>query len=263
MPIVSIIMPCLNSGKYIEEAIQSVLNQSFINFELFIIDGGSTDKTINIIQRFTKIDNRIIYINNLDDQGPAHARCIGIKKSKGKYIAFIDADDLWLSNKLNSQIDFMKINDVSFCYTKYRSISESGKKVSCLIPMYSSYNFSQALGRRGIGTLTVIMEKSLLTNDVIDSYGKSHGEEYLWWLLILKKGVVARLLNIDSARYRNVSSSLSTHRYNHQKTVWHTYRNEIGLNLFATIFYYTSYILDASIRKTWTTLYSLFSKNTG
>ena len=94
MPIVSIIMPCLNSGKYIEEAIQSVLNQSFINFELFIIDGGSTDKTINIIQRFTKIDNRIIYINNLDDQGPAHARRIGIKKSKGKYIAFIDADDL-------------------------------------------------------------------------------------------------------------------------------------------------------------------------
>ena len=264
MPIVSIIMPSFNSEKYIEEAIKSVLNQSFISFELVIIDGGSTDKTVNIIQKFTKIDNRIIYINNIDDQGPAHARCVGIKKSKGTYIAFLDADDLWLSDKLNRQIGYMKTNGVSFCYTKYRLINESGGRVSCLIPMYSSYSFSQALARRGIGTLTVIMEKTLLTNDVISCYGKSHGEEYLWWLLILKKGVVARLLNIDSARYRKTGFSLSSHRYRyrHQKTVWHTYRNEIGLNLFLTTFNYTSYILDAAIRKVWTALYSRLSKNT-
>ena len=262
MPIVSIIMPSFNSEKYIEDAIQSVLNQSFISFELLIIDGGSTDKTVNIIQKFTKIDNRIIYINNIDDQGPAHARCIGIKKSKGTYIAFIDADDLWLDDKLNHQIDFMKTNSVPFCYTKYRLINKSGRRVSCLIPMYSSYSFSQALGRRGIGTLTVIIEKTLLTNDVIDCYGKFHGEEYLWWLLILKKGVVAKLFNIDSARYRKTGTSLSSHRFLHQKTVWHTYRNEIGLNLFSTIFYYSSYILDALIRKVWTALYSRLSNNT-
>ena len=248
---VSIIMPCFNSEQFIEEAIQSVLEQSFTDFELMIIDGGSSDNTINTINRLSKIDNRISYIANLDDQGPAHARFKGIEKSKGKYIAFIDADDLWLPNKLDLQINFMIKNNLSFCYTRYRSINESGQKVGCLIPMYSSYNFTKALGRRGIGTLTVAVKKSVLTKDIIKNYGKSHGEEYLWWLLILKKGIVARLLNIDCARYRIVGDSLSTNRYLHQKIVWHTYRNEIGLNLFFSIFHYTSYILDAAARKTW------------
>jgi len=251
MPSVSIIMPCFNSEKFIEESIQSVLEQSFTDFELVIIDGGSSDNTINIIKRLNEIDNRILYIANLDDQGPAHARFKGVKKSKGKYIAFIDADDLWLPNKLDLQINFMMKNNLSFCYTRYRSINESGKKIGCLIPMYNNYDFTKALCRRGIGTLTVIVKKAVLTNDIIENYGKSHGEEYLWWLLILKKGIVARLLNIDCARYRSAGGSLSTNRFLHQKTVWHSYRNEIGLSLFFSIFYYTSYIFDAAARKTW------------
>ena len=248
---VSIIMPCFNSEKFIEEAIQSVLEQSFTDFELIIIDGGSSDNTINIIKKLSKIDKRISYIANLNDQGPAHARFKGIKKSKGKYIAFLDADDLWLTNKLDLQINFMIKDNLSFCYTRYRAINESGQKVGCLIPMYKSYNFSKALGRRGIGTLTVAVKKSVLSTDIIEYYGKSHGEEYLWWLLILKKGITARLLNIDCARYRSVGGSLSTNRYLHQKTVWHTYRNEIGLNIFYSIFYYISYLIDASARKIW------------
>jgi len=251
MPSVSIIMPCFNSEKFIEEAIQSVLEQSYADFELMIIDGGSTDNTVSIINRLSKIDNRISYIANRNDQGPAHARFKGIKQSKGKYIAFIDADDLWLKKKLDLQINFMIKNNLSFCYTRYRTINESGQKIGCLIPMYSNYNFSKALGRRGIGTLTVAVKKSVLTEDIIECYGKSHGEEYLWWLLILKKGIIARLLNIDCARYRNVGGSLSTNRYIHQKTVWHTYRNEIGLSLLFSIFYYISYIFDASARKIW------------
>jgi len=257
---VSVIMPSFNSEKHIKEAIKSILNQSFIDFELIVVDGGSTDNTVKIIQDLSKKDKRIVYIDNIDDQGPAHARYIGIKKSKGEYIAFLDADDFWLNSKLEKQTDFMKLKEISFCYTSYRSINESGKILSCLIPMYKKYDFTQALGRRGIGTLTVIVKRSLLTDDVIGHYGKSHGEEYLWWLLILKQGVRAKHLNIDSARYRNTDDSLSTHRYNHQLTVWHSYRNEVGLSLLPAIYYYSSYIIDVLIRRTWVVLCTKFFK---
>lgn len=249
MPIVSVIMPCFNSEKFIEASIQSVLNQTFKDLELIVVDGGSSDNTIHIIKKLSSTDNRLSLLENFKDQGPAHARSKGINKSKGTYIAFLDADDLWLNNKLFLQINFMKENDLSFSYTRYRTIDETASKTGCLIPMYRSYNFTRALGRRGIGTLTVVLKKSMLTRDIIENFGKSHGEEYLWWLLILKKGAVAHLLNMDTARYRNVGDSLSSHRLTHQKTLWHTYRNEINLNFFSSIFFYTSYIFDASLRK--------------
>lgn len=249
MPIVSVIMPCFNSEKFIEASIQSVLNQTFKDFELIVIDGGSSDNTIKIINKLASTDTRLSLLENLEDQGPAHARYMGINKSKGTYISFLDADDLWLNNKLNLQINFMNENDVAFSYTKYRTINETGSKTGCLTPMYKSYNFTQALGRRGIGTLTVVIKKSMLTKDIIENFGKSHGEEYLWWLLILKKGTVAHLLNMDTARYRKVGNSLSTHRLSHQKTLWHTYRNEINLTFFSSVFFYTSYVFDASLRK--------------
>lgn len=262
MPIVSVIMPCFNSEKFIESSILSVLNQTFKDFELIVIDGGSSDNTTKIIKKIASTDTRLSLIENLEDQGPAHARYRGINKSKGIYIAFIDADDLWLNNKLSLQINFMKENDLSFSYTRYRTINEIGSKTGCLIPMYKSYNFTQALGRRGIGTLTVILKKSMLTKDIIEHFGKSHGEEYLWWLLILKKGAKAQLLNMDTARYRKVGDSLSTNRLIHQKTLWHTYRNEINLTFFSSAFFYTSYILDASLRKIYVFLCGLISRIT-
>jgi teichuronic acid biosynthesis glycosyltransferase TuaG len=262
MPIVSVIMPCFNSEKFIEASIQSVLNQTFKDFELIVVDGGSSDNTIKIIKKLASSDARLSLLENLEDQGPAHARYKGIIKSKGIYVAFLDADDLWLNNKLYLQINFMNENDLSFSYTRYRTINETGSKTGCLIPMYRSYNFTQALGRRGIGTLTVVLKKSMLTKDIIEHYGKSHGEEYLWWLLILKKGAVAQLLDIDTARYRNVGDSLSTHRFIHQKTLWNTYRNEINLTFFSSVFFYTTYILDASLRKIYVFLCGLTSRIT-
>ena len=261
MAIVSIIMPSFNSEKFIGKAIESVLLQTFDNWELLIIDGGSNDRTVDIIKEYSKQDDRVIYINNKDDMGPAHARCVGVKQCSGEYVAFLDADDLWLVGKLELQVKFMQEHNIDFSYTSYRSTNESGERESCVIPMYSSYNFFQALSRRGIGILTVIVKKKLLSNDVIETYGKFHGEDYLWWLLILKQGIVARHLDKDTARYRHVDESLSSHRYRHkhQATVWDSYRNEVGLGFFISVFCYSSYLLDASFRKIWTMICSHFT----
>ena len=254
MALVSIIMPSFNSEKFIENAIESVLSQTLDDWELLISDGGSNDRTVDIIKEYSRQDDRVVYIDNKDDMGPAHARCVGVKQCSGEYVAFLDADDLWLAGKLELQVKFMQEDSIDFSYTSYRSMNESGEREGCVIPMYSSYNFFQALSRRGIGILTVMVKRKLLSNDVIETYGKSHGEDYLWWLLILKQGTVARHLDKDTARYRHVDGALSSHRYRykHQATVWDSYRNEVGLGFLMSVFCYGSYLLDASLRKIWT-----------
>ena len=257
---VSVIMPSFNSSKHILEAVYSVLNQSYSNLELLIIDAGSTDGTVELIKQFSAEDGRVVYIGNVDDEGPAQARQVGIQNSDGDYIAFLDADDYWLPDKVEKQLNFMQGNGIMFSYTCYRSIDENGTNLSCPILMRDSYNLKQALVDRGIGTLTIMIEKSLLTNDIIQSRS-DFAEDYLWWLLILNNGHIAKHLNIDSARYRKRNNSRSKNRIAHQLSLWKIYRGHIQLKLMTAFVYYLVYIINVSFSKMRVALCSRFSKN--
>lgn len=249
MVTVSIVMPALNSSAYIECSINSVLNQSFQSWELLVIDGGSTDQTLSIINSFELADSRIRLINNLNDRGPAHARAEGIVNAKGKYIAFLDADDLWLPEKLSLQIEFMSKNNYSFSYTSYRKMDATGLLASCALSTHSSFNFISGLSRRGIGSPTVVISRDLFDSNILSAIGKSHGEETLWWLLILKKGVRAYGLLKPLALYRDTPYSLSKKVIRNQVTVWHSYRNELMVPpLFAFAAYFL-YLSDVFIRR--------------
>ena len=114
IPKVSVIMPSFNSCRFIEDAVNSVLNQSYKNLELIVVDGGSNDSTIELINKISATDSRLVIINNINDDGPAHARQVGIEKSQGNYIAFLDADDYWLPEKTEMQINFMEDNNFNF-----------------------------------------------------------------------------------------------------------------------------------------------------
>ncbi len=248
IPRVSVIMPTFNSCKHIEEAIHSVLNQTYKNLELLVIDGGSTDTTIKLISKISSHDNRLVYVNNTNDAGPAHARQVGIETSKGEYIAFLDADDYWLPEKIERQLKFMQNNNFKFSYTGYRSVDEDGNNLSCPIIMKESYNLRRGLMHRGIGILTVMIERRILSKDVICS--RSHfAEDYFWWLLILNNGYVAHHLDIDSARYRNSKNSRSSNIYAHQLSLWRIYRGALSINFTKAIFYYTYYLLNTSVNK--------------
>jgi teichuronic acid biosynthesis glycosyltransferase TuaG len=247
--LVSVIMPAFNSSQHISEAIESVLSQTEKNLELLIIDGGSNDGTVETIRRYKNLDPRVKLIYNPDDRGPAHARATGILKSGGQFIAFLDADDLWLPTKLAEQVAFMELKQIDFSYTFYSSLSKDGLTVTCPHSAYASYNFWKLLALRGIGTLTVVIRRRLLSDDVLSHQTKSHGEELLWWLLILRKGYVARLYPKDLARYRKTEGSLSSFLWRHQTTVWTTYRCEIGLNPILGGILYASYLVDVTIRR--------------
>jgi len=241
-------MPAFNSCNHIEEAIYSVLNQSYSNLELLVVDGGSTDGTVGLINNISSVDDRVIYIDNIDDDGPAHARHVGIQQCVGEYVAFLDADDYWLTEKIEKQLKFMQQNDVKFSYTGYRSVDEHGNNLSCPVLMRDSYNLKQALTYRGIGILTVMLERSLLTEDVTKSSTR-FAEDYLWWLLILKNGYVAKHLDIDVARYRNSNNSRSNNRFDHQLSLWHIYRENVDLSFVMAFSYYSIYIVNTIFAK--------------
>ena len=246
---VSIVMPAFNSSAYISQSVNSVLRQSFQSWELLVVDGGSTDKTLSIIKELEMADSRIRLINNLNDCGPAHARAEGISHASGEYIAFLDADDLWLPEKLALQIEFMSKNNYHFSYTSYRKMDASGVLASCVLSTHSSFNFISGLSRRGIGSPTVVISRNLFDSNILGTIGKSHGEETLWWLLILKKGVKAHGLLKPLALYRDTPYSLSKKVMRNQTTVWHSYRNELGVPSLLALVAYFLYLIDVFIRR--------------
>ena len=126
--LVSIITPVYNAEKYLEETILSVINQSYKNWELLLIDDCSTDKSYEIIQEYLKIDKRIKYLKNERNSGPAITRNRGLENSKGEYIAFLDSDDFWKEDKLKNQINFMKENNIFMCH----GIINDGRKGNML-----------------------------------------------------------------------------------------------------------------------------------
>lgn len=249
MVIVTIIMPAFNSAKHISKSLDSVIKQTFSDWELLVVDGGSIDDTVKIAKAYESRDDRIRCINNTNDQGPAHARHVGISIARGVYIAFLDADDIWLSTKLEKQIDFMSNNGILFCYTRYRIISDKEEYISCILPMRKTFSFPSILRARGIGTLTVIIHRSILTPEITSQWMRAGGEETFWWIMILKTGVIAYLLDEDLARYRDTTGSLSKNQIYTLKSVWRMYRERLGLGFLYCLYCFPLYMVDVAARR--------------
>jgi teichuronic acid biosynthesis glycosyltransferase TuaG len=249
LPTVSIIMPVFNSARFIEASIDSVLNQKFREWELLVVDGGSSDDTIEIVARYTSTEHRVRLVHNVDDKGPAHARSTGIKKARGEFIAFLDGDDLWLRNKLATQIEFMTRTGSEFSYTKYRMMNSIGTEASCPLAVNRQYCYPSYLFLRGIGCSTVIIKRSLFSVEILEAYGPWLGEDTLWWLMILRSGTHASGILEPLVLYRDAEASLSKHRFRNQASIWEIYRKHLKLSAFVAILAYVSYIFDVALRR--------------
>lgn len=246
--LVSVIMPSFNSSVYIGEAIESVLKQTYDNWELIIIDGGSTDNSVYLINNYIRCYNNIVLIQSVDDDGPGHARAIGVKRSNGHFIAFLDSDDLWLPTKLTKQISFMLEHNLDFTYTRYRILYQD-RSESIIVPMSFSYNYFEYLHRRGISNSTVVLSRVVLSENILNNCRRSAGEDTLWWLLILREGIIAKLLNTDLSRYRDTPGSLSKKKKIHNlTTVWSIYRTELNLHFICALLFFSGYIINVLAR---------------
>lgn len=204
--LVSVIMPSYNTAKFISETINSVLSQTYQNFELIIVDDCSTDNTDEIVSGFS--DERIIYIKNEKNSGAAVSRNRALREAKGKWIAFLDSDDLWEKDKLQKQIAFMEKNDYKFSYTEYEEIDEESK------PLDVNVSGPKKITKAGMynycwpGCLSVMYDKEIIGLIQIADLKKNN--DYAMWLKVIKKAD-CYLLPEKLARYRIRSGSISRH----------------------------------------------------
>lgn len=207
--LVSIIMPSYNTGKFIRATIESVLAQTYSNWELILVDDCSTDDTDDIVKAYLS-DQRIRYIKNETNSGAAVSRNRALREAKGKWIAFLDSDDLWEPTKLEKQIAFMENHDYHFSYTNYIEIDEksipNGKHVTGpkRITKHGMYNYCW------MGCLTVMYDVETVGLIQIEDIKKNN--DYAMWLKVCKKAN-CYLLDENLARYRKRSGSISNHGY--------------------------------------------------
>ena len=214
--LVSIIMPSYNTGRFIKETIESVLAQSYSNWELILVDDCSKDDTDAVLSEYLA-DARIRYIKNETNSGAAVSRNRALREAKGKWIAFLDSDDLWEPEKLEKQIRFMEENGYHFSYTNYIEIDEeskpNGKSITGpkKITKHGMYNYCW------MGCLTVMYDAETVGLVQIEDIKKNN--DYAMWLKACKKAN-CYLLDEMLARYRKRGGSISNHGY--RKLIkWH------------------------------------------
>lgn len=239
-PLVSVITPCYNAEKFIDDCIQSVVSQTYHNWELLLIDDCSTDNTMEKILSYSKGDSRIkCFKTNKTSGGPAHPRNIGLSKVSGDFVAFLDADDVWLPNKLEEQVRFIIDNDLQFVYSDYEKISVEGIRSDRILRMPSTVTYDRLLKTCEIPCLTVLMRSSLVTNHLFTEVGK---EDYLLWLQILKKGVTAFNTNKVHALYRQQTNSRSSKKIKMLYEQWVILRDFQKLSLVKSFYCWLYYI---------------------
>jgi teichuronic acid biosynthesis glycosyltransferase TuaG len=206
-PLVSIITPIYNCDKYIEETIRSVLCQTYQNWEMIMVDDISTDKTLEIAYSYAEKDPRIKVLKLPEKGGASIARNVAINKARGKYIAFLDGDDLWLPEKLKKQIGFMMKYGYAFSYTNYYvaktkfvyAIDDETKLISKVCP--DKVIYKDLLKKNYIGCLTVIFDAEKTGKINISKLDKRN--DYALWLKILRKGFSGFLFGEPLAIYRS------------------------------------------------------------
>ena len=245
--LVSVITPSYNSSKFIDECVNSVISQSYTNWELLIVDDCSDDSSKELLLDLERRDERIQVIFLDNNIGAANARNVAILKAKGKYIAFLDSDDSWDSQKLYKQISFMIKNEIAFSYTSYQSISENGLDIIRIINAPYKMSYNNYLKNTIIGCLTVVIDKEKVGDFEMPSIRSSH--DMALWLLIMKRGFIAYGFNENLAKYRIVSSSNTSDKWAAAKDVWRVYRNLEKLSFFYSIWCFLNYAFNAIIKR--------------
>jgi teichuronic acid biosynthesis glycosyltransferase TuaG len=230
--LISIITPSYNSTNFIAETIESVLNQTYLNWELIIIDDFSTDNSVQIVEEYLKKDDRIKLIRLDHNSGAAKARNIGLENAKGRFITFIDSDDLWLKERLEKQLNFTLENNYAYTYSPYITITEDGKNEIKKVDVPISINYKEFLHKTTIALLTVFIDKEKVGEFKMPLIRVA--EDMGMHLNILKRGIKAYSIGEYLAKVRIVQNSLSSNKLKQIKDVWTVYRKFEELSLLTS-----------------------------
>lgn len=236
-------MPSYNSALTIISSIKSVQEQTYLNWELLITDDCSTDETVDIVRECAKTDGRINYAVNKKNSGAGFSRNQSIIRASGKYIAFLDADDIWLPNKLAEQVRFMERTGALFSYTGYQKFSASGMGGAIIPPEKITHD--KLLYGCVIGCLTVMYNADVLGKQSMPLIRKR--QDMGLWLKLLKQCGMAYGIPKVMALYRT-DSGMSKNKLNAAIYQWRFYRDVVGLNVLRTSWYFSWYVLNGFIK---------------
>lgn len=224
LPLVSVIMPAYNSKGYIEQAIQSIQDQTYPNWELIIVDDASTDGTFALVENKIKQNQKVHLLQNRKNQGTGVARNLGIKAAKGRYICFLDADDLWLPEKLRVQVEFMQKRDLVMSFSSYRLISEVGEELDKTILALPELSYSKLLRANYVGNLTGMYDVEKTGKVYCPPFRKR--QDWALWLSVLKKAGGAKGIQQPLALYRLRKEGISGNKFaliRHNFKVYHQF----------------------------------------
>ena len=232
--LVDVILPNYNKAEFLEEAINSVITQTYKNWHLYIIDDNSSDNSEKIIDKFSNLKN-ITIIKLQKNKGPSFCRNYALRISKSKYISFIDSDDSWLSDKLEKQINFMEKHNLSFTYTDYTPFFENfgKKKIKKRTFLKDHFNYRTFIRNSSINTTTMIIARSILGSYRFRKIKLL--EDYLFKCKLLKGNNIAKKLDENLAFYRILNKSRSSQRLKNVYWLWHINKNYNKLNFIDNI----------------------------
>ncbi len=246
-PLVSIIIPVHNAGRFLSDTIRSIEAQTVSDYEVILVDDASSDSGPDIIKENCKKDNfKGVFLS--PGRGAAGARNAGLDEALGRYITFLDADDLWEPEKLQLQLDFMKGTGCAFSFTGYEFADENGFSIDRIVKVPKTLSYRQALKNTTIFTSTVMFDSEKISKELIYMPQVPSEDTATWWK-ILKTGYTAYGLNRPLTLYRRSGNTLSSNKASAIKRIWNLYRNVEGLNVAYSAYCFVFYAFHAIWRR--------------
>nr|WP_321262364.1 glycosyltransferase family 2 protein [uncultured Sphaerochaeta sp.] len=246
--LVSVIIPVYNAEKFLQATLHSVINQTYKNIEIVIVDDCSTDNSAEIIRHFISNQIEIVYYLQDKNRGAGAARNKALELARGQYVAFLDSDDIWLFEKIERQISLMKEKRTGFCYAAIEMIDENNQIVKTKRKIKETCDYHYLLRNTIIATSTVIIDRIILGDFKMPL--RRGGQDYATWLMLLRNGEVAYGINEVMSQYRLVSGSLSSNKLKSIKQVWEIQTQDEKIGKGSAALNVIGFVLNA-VKKYW------------
>lgn len=229
---VSIIVPVYNAEKYIVETIRHVVSQTYTDWELLLVVDGCGDRSAQVIQEYKEAEgeSRLRLIVQEENQGAARARNRGLQAARGRYIAYVDADDLWMPEKLELELQFMKEKQAAFVFSGYEFADQDGRGTGKVVHVPKQLGYGDALKNTTIFTSTVLFDTQNISRELLEMPDIKSEDTALWWK-VLRNGYTAYGLDRNLVLYRRPVRSLSSNKLEAIRRIWNLYRRAEGLSV--------------------------------
>lgn len=243
--LISIITPVYNCEKLLSKTIESVLAQTYTNWELLLVDDCSSDNSAEISKKYVQEDSRILYYKLPENSGAAISRNKALELSKGRFIAYLDSDDLWKPEKLEKQMKFMVNNNYAFTCTDYEKINENGESLNKIIRIPKKVDYNLFLRNTIIQTVGVMVDSGITGKEILVMPNIRRRQDAATWCQLLKAGYDCYEVPEVLSYYRVVNNSLSSNRLKSIKGTWKLYRDIEHLSFLKSCYCFVGYAYNA------------------